>query len=175
MSISKLILFILIGLVVCGAIGLGITLQFRHKIAHANLNQVYNDFTLKKLLEKRLDETKQSKQNYLDSLGTIVERQESYFAAHGSKDAALNRLIVENKKALSEKEDEINRSLEAMASGYQNQIWQQVNTYVKEYGRINDYDFIYGADGKGTLMYAKESSDISLELIEYINKRYKGE
>lgn len=36
------------------------------------------------------------------------------------------------------------------------------------------YRYIFGAEGSGVLMYADERNNITKEVIEYINARYKG-
>ena len=49
-----------------------------------------------------------------------------------------------------------------------------MSQYIVEFGKQNDYDLILGADGNGTVMYAKEMLDISKNVTVYINNKYKG-
>ena len=58
---------------------------------------------------------------------------------------------------------------------YTSQIWTQINTYVKEYGQQNDYSYILGANGSGSIMYGLESQNITDVVIEFVNKKYEGE
>src|SRR5690606_29337088 len=53
-------------------------------------------------------------------------------------------------------------------------IWNRLNPYIVEFGRARGYDFIYGANGTGSLLYADEGKDLTSELIDYVNQRYRG-
>jgi len=55
------------------------------------------------------------------------------------------------------------------------QLWHQINEYIKLYGEDEDYDYIFGATGNGSLMYAPETRDITTQVAQYINVRYAGE
>ena len=55
------------------------------------------------------------------------------------------------------------------------QLWHQINEYIKLYGEDEDYDYIFGATGNGSLMYAPETRDITRQVTQYINIRYAGE
>lgn len=57
---------------------------------------------------------------------------------------------------------------------FNKQIWNQINEYVKQYGKENGYSFIYGATGDGGIMYADSKSDITDDVLKYINKKYEG-
>jgi Skp family chaperone for outer membrane proteins len=49
-----------------------------------------------------------------------------------------------------------------------------MNQYVKDFGSKYGYTYIFGADGSGFLMYSLEANNITKEVKEYINSRYKG-
>ncbi len=175
MKIKTVLLFLLVTIIFSMLVSVSVFHMFKDKNVYVNLTEVYNGFSMKKTLEARLDATKRLKQNDLDSMNFIITQQEKYFAAHGEKDTRIRKLIDENRSVLNEKEREYTKSLEQISQTFQNQIWMQINTYVKEFGNTRGYDFIYGTDGQGTIMYASNKKDISKELTEYINNRYKGE
>ena len=50
----------------------------------------------------------------------------------------------------------------------------QLNQYVKEFGEKNSYDIIHGANGNGSLMYAKDILNLTEEVKAFINNKYKG-
>jgi outer membrane protein len=54
------------------------------------------------------------------------------------------------------------------------QIWNQLNSYVQEYGQEHGYDYILGATGDGGIMYASEAKNLNEEVISYINDKYNG-
>lgn len=55
------------------------------------------------------------------------------------------------------------------------QVWNRLNVYIKEYGLKNDFTYIFGTQGGGNVMYAKEALDVTEELLEYVNAKYEGE
>lgn len=57
---------------------------------------------------------------------------------------------------------------------YTEAVLKQINQYTLEYGEKHGYDYIYGAAGNGSMMYAKEANDITKEVLQYINKKYEG-
>lgn len=51
-------------------------------------------------------------------------------------------------------------------------VVNQVNDFLKEYGKEHSYDFIYGANASGNIVYANEGYDITQEVLEGLNKEY---
>jgi outer membrane protein len=45
----------------------------------------------------------------------------------------------------------------------------------KEYGKDKGYDYVFGTGEAATVLYAKDSYDITKELIKLVNDKYKSE
>ncbi|MEL7002135.1 MAG: OmpH family outer membrane protein [Bacteroidota bacterium] len=54
-------------------------------------------------------------------------------------------------------------------------VLNQVNTFIKEYGKENGYDVILGTTLSGSVLYGRQEIDITDQLLEALNKNYKGE
>ncbi|WP_179008689.1 OmpH family outer membrane protein [Winogradskyella forsetii] len=54
------------------------------------------------------------------------------------------------------------------------QVWSRLNGYVKEYGKLKDYEIILGASGNGNIMYSKDEFNITKDIIIYANTKYDG-
>ena len=133
---------------------------------------------MKKELEKEYERTQKGRDKILDSLSfnlklmskhlnelknTKVEipKDELYqFEYNREEYLKLKKQYQEDNAVLSQK--------------YDNQILAQLTQYVIEYGKKNNYDIILGADGNGSLMYSKETYNISEDIIVHINNKYKG-
>ena len=63
--------------------------------------------------------------------------------------------------------------LDSMVLG-EPQILGQMTQYIKDFGNENGYDFIFGEDNTGTILYGKPTADITSEVIEFINQKYQG-
>jgi len=162
---------VVLGILILLIMGVCICMPFviKEKIAYVNFMQIYDGFKMKKELEAKLTLSQQARKNFIDSLeNDIREMQPS------KTDDKLNAVIGYQKKFIEEKYREFEEMNQKQADDYQKQILLQINTYVKEFGKLNKYQYILGANGEGTLMYAEESKDISTEVIQFINNRYEG-
>jgi outer membrane protein len=145
------------------------------KTAYVNTEVLYNDFILKKELEQKLKTNQDSKNAILDSLGQelqiLSEELEVKRIKEGEK---VNRFNVFRRNYMIKKE-EFEKQNEELSAKYSEQIWKQLNQFIKEYGDKNSYDYIYGVHGQGNLMYANESENITSQLKEYVNSKYEGD
>lgn len=141
------------------------------KTAYVNTYQVYEQFKLKKELEKKLKQTELGRQTVLDSIKAKIQFS---FSNKLLNEAERNIQISELKEAYYLKEQQFSKENETQAQQYTSQIWEQLNQYIKEFGNENKYDYIYGATGEGNLMFANEKEDITSVVIEFVNKRYEG-
>ena len=48
----------------------------------------------------------------------------------------------------------------------------KVKRNIEAYGKEKGYTFILGANSGGSVLYGKESKEITKELTEYLNKKY---
>jgi len=54
-------------------------------------------------------------------------------------------------------------------------VLDEVNAYIKEYGKKNHYRIILAATDYGNIAYASEELDKTEEVLEGLNKKYKGQ
>ena len=54
-------------------------------------------------------------------------------------------------------------------------VLNQINSFVEEYGKEKGYDVILGTTLSGSLLYGDEAIDITKEVLDVLNKNYKGE
>lgn len=139
------------------------------KAGYVNNGKLYDAFLLKKELEMKLKNTQSERQTRLDSIALGIRSIEQ----HGEKDNAGQMELMQREYMI--RSQQFAEDNERQAAEYEEQIWTQLNQYVQDYGEQNGYAFIYGATGSGSLMYANESYDLTEELIEYVNQKYKGE
>ncbi|PJJ59574.1 outer membrane OmpH-like protein [Hymenobacter chitinivorans DSM 11115] len=51
-------------------------------------------------------------------------------------------------------------------------VMEEVNAYIKQYGKEKGYRFILGATNQGNIVYAAEGTDLTDEILEGLNKQY---
>lgn len=79
------------------------------------------------------------------------------------------------KKFYEERLSSIDVNHRQVSEQFTSEVWKYINDGMLEYGKMNDYDFIFGASGGGNLMYAREGKDITNEVIQFLNAKYEGE
>ena len=71
------------------------------------------------------------------------------------------------------KEEQVKNSNEQSAKRYNEQIWNQLNAYVKEFAQEKKYEMVLGTSGDGNVMYAAAELDVTDVAITFVNKKYK--
>jgi len=53
-------------------------------------------------------------------------------------------------------------------------IVSQMKTLIKEFGKKKGYDYVYGTGDAASILYAKDSYDITKEILKQLNDKFKG-
>ena len=144
------------------------------KIVYIQNYRLYNEFDLTKELNLELTEFSKKKQRELDSLNLIFEDMTARFEIMDQIPADDYRAYNDLRNAIMFRQKAYEDELYAKSSEYDEQVWTRLNTYTREFSEQNDYDFVLGATGTGNLMYAKDTLDVTDELITYCNNNYSG-
>jgi len=138
------------------------------------IQDVFNGFELKKDYERKLKATKNSRQQILDSLETELKIMGKRIEAEQGKNKEDINVFTVKRENYFERKKIFEEDNALQAKKYDNEIITQLNQYIKDYGKENNYTYIFGNDGNGSLMYGKEINNITKETIEYVNERYRG-
>ena len=123
--------------------------------------EVFNDFKGTVEAESKLEHLRKLHKADLDSLASKIETSDKV-------------LLGKQLQVYGEIKDKYYQEEQSLLKEYTNQVWAQINQYVKEYGQQNEFSFIYGATGSGALMYASETENLTEEIIVFINNKYEG-
>ncbi|HBH23992.1 MAG TPA: hypothetical protein DDY13_11285 [Cytophagales bacterium] len=145
-------------------IGFGYWLHLRdRKIVYFNNQALFEAFYGTKYYEQKLMEEENAMKMELDSLQRVISDMENDTEIASAIEKFRNR------------KQKLEAGYQKLSGNYTDQLWNQINGYVSEFGEENEYTYILGATGNGTLMYAGENLNITKELIEYINNKYEDE
>lgn len=82
---------------------------------------------------------------------------------------------------LSNKQQQINNYQQAIQKQIQEEdkkstqtVINDINDYVKDYGKTHNHKIIFGASGAGNIMYADKTTDLTETVLEGLNKEYEG-
>ncbi len=176
----KMILLCSVAALLAGAVAWGLWGPMKtSRIAYVKLGEVYNDFTLKKELEQKLISVQTTRKTILDSLELQLKMLYTSIENNAKLDEKERLERVQRFEALrgeyQAKQRMFEEDNESTTKRYTDQIWKQLNEYVKSYGQEEGYSYIFGADGSGGLMYANDGDDITGAVQAYVNGRYKGQ
>lgn len=146
----------------------------KKRVAYVQMESVYNEFQLKSKLETQLKDTEKARKFIIDSLKLQLHQMTLTLQSMPKVDTSMIRLYNLRQQFLNEQEMQFAEDNQVLASEYTDQIWGQINQYTRDFGTENGYDYILGASGDGTLMYANETEDITEDLKVYINSRFNG-
>lgn len=135
-------------------------------------SKLYTGFEMTRELNKKLEATILAKNQILDSLKFSIKQLELQLNAN--KTDELFKQYELKKQEFLYKNQQFNEENQQLQQTYTEQSLIQINEYINKYGEMNDYDYIYGANGNGSLMYAKDKNDITEEVLVFINKKYQG-
>lgn len=165
--------------VIVSLLSLGISLiiftQTRQstKVAYIELIKVFNGFDMTQQYKKKLEAVMMNRKMIMDSMALGLKARSRSFGNTKPGIADLQDFEYE-KELYAEKLRQFEEDNQALSQQYDIEINKQLNQYVKEYGQKNGFRYIYGAQGSGVLMYAREEDNVTEEVLRYINERYKG-
>lgn len=168
------ILFVLIQI----QIGVGVYYYQSEKqdLVVVDAEALFEGFTYKQELEGKLKAVDQEHKTTMDSLTHRLQRlEEQAEQASQSELKTLSEDYKQQMHALQERKGRYERSMSNAIKTYDEQIWQQLRSYVNEYAEANDIAILYGYDqtNKGILAH-QPGVDKTAEVLTYINSRYAG-
>lgn len=173
---SRKVIIITTTVIIAAAAILGLTAMDtgRSGIAYINTAEVYNEFTLKKELETKLNDVQTRRKTILDSMKISLQgltmRMEQQTKLSEKEMNEFNQIRQQYMRT----EQEFDEDNQALANQYSEQIWKQLNQYISDFGKEHNYKYILGTNGEGVVMYADESENITSQVKEYVNSRYGG-
>lgn len=143
------------------------------KIVYVKVGELYTEFEMKKELENTYLTVQKGRKQLLDSLELELKLLNKKIDTDGEKKNLLE-VFDEKKEKYLMKKQQFEEDDALMQQQYSDKIRKQLNQYVTDYGKENNCDYIFGAEGSGALMYAKEINDVTKEVLIYINNKFKG-
>ena len=176
----QLLTTVVSGLAMIGVITLLIIqLSAPKKIAYIQTDELLAEY--KGMIEAKQNyEVKAvSWQSNIDTLGKELENMvKEYEEARGSMSISERQ---QEEKELQQKQKQLNDYRKSIAQQAQQEdakltegVLNQVNTYIKDYGKENGYKMIFGANGSGTIVYGTDAIDVTDVILKGLNREYNG-
>ena len=112
-----------------------------------------------------------------------IERFQSEAASFKTNAMAKGQVWAQQKGAeLQQREQQLQYAEQALTQQIQGQHGVEMDSVVtkyrkvfKDYGKEKGYDYVFGTGEAANVLYAKDSYDITKEIIKLVNDKYKSE
>lgn len=146
---------------------------------YVDVNKLLEGYKRTKLVRAGFEEKAKTLNANVDSLMTDWQKE---IKTYEKERSAMSKKELELKKEiLSNKQQQINNYQQAIQKQIQEEdkkstqtVINDINDYVKEYGKKNGYPIIFGASGSGNIMYASEAADLTQDILIGLNKEFEG-
>lgn len=167
-----LILFVLMFAAFAGYIA------FQHstkaKVGYVYIKEIYDGFEMKKQMEQKYLKTKKAKDKILDSLKFELNALLKQIDTEKEKNPETIKTFELKRDAFLQKKTAFEEENTALTQEYDQEILNQLNQYVKDYGTQNNFSLLFGNDANGSLMYGKDELNKTKEVLEFVNNKYNG-
>lgn len=143
------------------------------KTGYIIVQDVYNQFALKKDMQMRYGKSHDARKRILDSMAVNIKVLGERIDMEKGKDTSDIREFRMKRMEYYERGKQLNEDDSAQLKQCDNEILSQLNQYIKDYGRENHYQYIFG-NGNSGLVTADDSKNITAQVTEYVNERYAG-
>ena len=133
----------------------------RTKIAKAEFDKKAN--TMKANVDSLLSGWQKELKNYEKERTTLTP-----------KELKLKQELLQNKQQqINGYQEAIQKQIQEEDKKVTQTVINDINDYVKEYGKDKGYKIIFGASGSGNIMYADESSNLTDDVLKGLNAEYE--
>jgi outer membrane protein len=147
------------------------------ELVYVDVNKLMEGYKRAKVEKEAFEQKATTMKGNIDSLITGWQKE---LQAYEKERASMTPKELELKQELlSNKQQQINGYQEAIQKQIQEEdkkvtqtVINDINDYVKEYGKNKGYKIIFGASGGGSIMYAAESSDLTEKVLKGLNAEY---
>lgn len=82
--------------------------------------------------------------------------------------------LQQREQQLAMEQDALLRQIQIESDSIRTELIKSVKDYIKDYGKKEGYDYIYGTGDAATVLYAKDSYDITNKVLELLNEEFKS-
>lgn len=149
------------------------------KTAYIDTAKLLTDYTEAKDLEAKYKAKSEEEQKKLEA---EVNRFKSEYANFEKVARANGQAWAEqNGQALMQKRDQLQYAQQAIGQKLQMEnaterdtMLNVIKKFIKEYSKKEGYDYVFGTEDVGSILYAQEKYDITKDVIKLLNDKYAG-
>ncbi|MEL6809714.1 MAG: OmpH family outer membrane protein [Bacteroidota bacterium] len=153
--------------------------QSSSELVYVDVNKLVDGYARTKVEKSKFETKAQQLQANVDSLiGNWQEELKTYEKERASmtkKELELKQELLSNKQQqIGQYQQAIQKQIQEEDQKATQTVVNDINDFVKEYGKKHNYKVIFGASGGGNIMYADDVSDLTDEVLEGLNKEFNA-
>jgi outer membrane protein len=154
--------------------------QSKSDLVYVDVNELIEGYDRTKLERVSFDEKAKTLTSNVDSLANNWQNELKKYEAErpnmSKKEIALQQELLTNKQQqLNNYQQAIQKQIQEENQKMTQTIVNDINDFIKEYGKQHGYPIIFGAGGNGNIMYAEDKTDLTAKVLEGLNKQFNGD
>lgn len=149
-------------------------------IAYVNVDTLLMNYNFAKDLNEQLLRKQESSRANLNEKGKALQAEMADFQKKVENNAFLSReraeseqrRLVGKQQELQQIEQRLSAELMTQQQKMNEQLRDKINTFLKEYNKEKNYDIIISNTMFDNILYAKNSYNITSEVVEKLNEQY---
>lgn len=150
-------------------------------IAYVNIDSLLSNYTFAKISNEALIKKQEDSRATLNAKARQLQNEMNDFNRKLENNAFLSRDRAENaqksliskQQNLQETEAKLTKQLMDEQQKMSEQLRDTINTFLREFNRDNRYEMIISNTANDNVLQAKDSYDITDEVVKALNERYK--
>lgn len=154
--------------------------QKKPELVYVDINKLVEGYDRTAKERVAFDKKASTLKSNVDSL--MVNWQNELKTYEKERSSMTKKELELKQELLQNKQQQVNNYQQAIQKQIQEEdqkmtqtVINDINDYVKEYGKKKGYAIIFGASGSGNIMYAGDASDLTQTVLEGLNTDYNGQ
>lgn len=153
--------------------------QAGSELVYVDVNKLLEGYDRTKVDREVFTEKANVMKANVDSLMTDWQNELKTYEKERSsmteKELALKQELLQNKQQqINNYQQAVQKQIQEEDQKMTQTVVNDINDYVKAYGKNHAHRIIFGAQGSGNIMYAEEGTDLTNKILEGLNKQYHG-
>lgn len=147
------------------------------ELVYVDVNKLLEGYKRTKLVRADFDKKAKSLRSNVDSLmiewKRDLKKYEKERYKYSRKELKIKQQDLANKQIqINSYQKEVQKQIQKEDNIATQTVINDINDYVKKFGKERGYKMIFGAGGKGNIMFADESTDLTDEVLLGLNKSF---
>jgi outer membrane protein len=147
------------------------------ELVYVDVNKLFEGYARTKIEKAAFDQKTAGLKSKLDTIISNWQKEVAqYEKQRGSlpkREADLKQqLLASKQQQINNYQNNLEKEVQAENEKVRQTVINDINDYIKDYGKKNHHKMIFGASGTGNIMYAEESTDLTDAVLKGMNEKY---